>query len=159
ENLAAIAAQARQAWEVLERAVDAAEDVETSEDSTRFRSLPDDPWLRQALLRRHIARLDPAARGGDVVRLAAESDGGKRVSVTKTLDLENYVLGRVREPVPHFEVELAPGKPARIPGAIVRINPATEQPGNQQLQLPKGASPIFTVRNRRHGDRFQPLGL
>src|SRR5207248_1935876 len=70
DNIAAVAAQARQAWEVLDRAVDAAEDVEVSEDATRFRSWPADPWLRQALLRRHIARLDPDARVVDVVKLA-----------------------------------------------------------------------------------------
>jgi tRNA(Ile)-lysidine synthase len=162
ENIASIAAQARQAWEVLERAVDAAEDVEATPDATRFRSLPDDPWLRQALLHRHIARLDPAARGVDVVRLASQIDSGKRVSVTKLLEMENQVLGRVREPVPHYEVELAPDKPARIPGAIVTIRPTVNrQPStvNQMIQLPKGAPPSFTVRNRRDGDRFQPLGF
>jgi len=41
----------------------------------------------------------------------------------------------------------------------MRIYPATQQPANQLIQLPKGASPTFTVRNRRDGDRFQPLGF
>jgi tRNA(Ile)-lysidine synthase len=162
ENIASIAAQAGQAWEVLDRAVDAAEDVEAMPDATRFRSLPDDPWLRQALLHRHIKRLDPSARDVDVVRLAAQLDSGKRVSVTRSLELENRVLGRVREPVPHFEVELTPDKPATIPGAIVTIRPTanSQQPtANQLIQLPKGAPPTFTVRNRRDGDRFQPLGF
>ena len=162
ENIASIAAQATQAWEVLDRAVDAAEDVEATPDATRFRSLPDDPWLRQALLHRHIKRLDPEARDVDVVRLAAQLDSGKRVSVTRSLELENRVLGRVREPVPHFEEPLAPDRPARIPGAIVTIWPTDNwQPatGNQLIQLPKGAPPTFTVRNRRDGDRFQPLGF
>jgi tRNA(Ile)-lysidine synthase len=159
DNIASVAAQARQAWEVLERAVDAAEDVEATPDATRFRSLPDDAWLRQALLRRHIARLDPGARDVDVVRLAEHLDSGKRISVTKVLELENRTLGRVREAVPHFEVELTPGNPARIPGATVRVTPATQQPASQVIQLPKGAVPHFTVRNRRAGDRFQPLGF
>ena len=162
ENIAAIAAQARQAWAVLERAVDAAEDVEVTQDATRFRSLPDDPWLRQALLHRHIVRLDPDARDVDVVRLAAQLDSGKRISVSKMLEWDNSTLGRVGEPVPHFEVELTPERPAEIPGAIVTVHatgnrqPAT---GNQPIQLPKGAEPKFTVRNRRSGDRFQPLGF
>jgi tRNA(Ile)-lysidine synthase len=159
DNIASVAAQARQAWAVLQRAVDAAEDVEATADATRFRSLPADPWLRQALLRRHITRLDPAARDVDVVRLAEQLDSGKRVSVTKLLELEGGVLGRIREPVPPFEAQLTPEQPARIPGAVVRVIPATQQPSNQLIQLPKGAEPHFTVRNRRHGDRFQPLGF
>src|SRR5207244_9837920 len=62
------------------------------------------------------------------------------------------------EPVPHFEVELTPDKPAEIPGAIIRIG---QQPtaNGQPIQLPRGAEPNFTVRNRRAGDRFQPLGM
>jgi tRNA(Ile)-lysidine synthase len=159
DNIASVAAQARQAWEVLERAVDAAEDVEATAEATRFRSLPDDPWLRQALLRRHIARLDPAARDVDVVRLATQLDSGKRVSVTKLLELEGGVLGRVREPVPHSEVDLTPDCPAHILGVVIRVTPATRQPSHQVVQLPKGAPPRFTVRNRRPGDRFQPLGF
>ena len=158
ENIAAVAAQARQAWAVLERAVDAAEDVEVTADATRFRSLPGDPWLRQALLLRHIRRLDPAARDVDVVRLAAQLDSGKRISVSKMLEWCEGTLGRVGEPVPHFEVELTPERPAEIPGAIIRIG---QQPtaNSQPLQLPRGAEPKFTVRNRRAGDRFQPLGM
>ena len=29
----------------------------------------------------------------------------------------------------------------------------------QLIQLAKGAKPTFTIRNRRHGDRFRPLGM
>jgi tRNA(Ile)-lysidine synthetase-like protein len=107
----------------------------------------------------------------DVVRLAAQLDSEKRISVSKTLELENRTLGRVEEPVPHveFEVELTLAKPAEIPGAIVRIEPLGQRPtlalseaegaNGQRIQLPKGAAPKFTVRNRRDGDRFQPLGF
>ena len=162
-NIAAVAAQATQAWAVLERAVDAAEDVEVTEDSTRFRSLPRDPWLRAALLRRHIARLDPEARDVDVARLAEEIESGKRISVTKNLELENNVLGRVREPVLHFEVELTPERAAKIPGATVTIRPSAScqlrAASCQLIQLPAGSPATFTVRNRRDGDRFQPLGF
>lgn len=165
ENIAALAAQARQAWAVLERAVDAAEDVQTTEGLTRFYSMPENPWLRQALLHRHIARLDPDARDVDVVRLAEQIPTLKRVSVSKQLELlwdQELILQRVRERVPPFEVELTPDTPATIPGAVVTIRPTGNgQPatGNQQIQLPKGAEPRFTVRNRRFGDRFQPLGF
>ncbi len=162
DNIASVAQQAAQAWEVLERAIDAAEDIEVTEEATRFRSLPDDPWLRQALLRRHITRLDPAARDVDVVRLAGQVESGKRVSVTKTLELEDGVLSKVQEPIEPFETDLTPEQPAKIPGATVRITPATQQPSDratQIIQLPKGSIPKFTVRNRRPGDRFQPLGF
>jgi tRNA(Ile)-lysidine synthase len=30
---------------------------------------------------------------------------------------------------------------------------------SQLFELPKGAVGVFTVRNRREGDRFQPLGM
>src|SRR5262249_50443019 len=116
------------------------------------------PWLRQALLRRHIRRLDPAARDVDVVRLAAQVESGKRISVTKNLEWMDGTLGRAKEPIPHFEVELTPEKPAEIPGAIIRIGQRPTA-NAQRIQLPKGAEPRFTVRNRRPGDRFQPLGF
>ncbi|MGA8810539.1 MAG: tRNA lysidine(34) synthetase TilS, partial [Thermoanaerobaculia bacterium] len=62
DNLAAVADHARQQWPLLERAIDAAEDVVATNEGTRFRSMPDDPWIRQALLLRHIRRLDPEGR-------------------------------------------------------------------------------------------------
>jgi tRNA(Ile)-lysidine synthetase-like protein len=34
-----------------------------------------------------------------------------------------------------------------------------EQAGCQRFLLPEGAEPVFTVRTRREGDRFQPLGM
>jgi tRNA(Ile)-lysidine synthase len=161
ENIAAVAAQAQQAWGVLERAVDAAEDVQITEDSTWFYSMPEDAWLRQALLHRHIARLDPDARDVDVVRLAEQLPSIKRVSVSKNLELlrdQVLILQRVHERAAPFEAELTPEKPAEIPGAIVRIDRRPTANG-QRIQLPKGAEPRFTVRNRRFGDRFQPLGF
>src|SRR5262249_17444322 len=111
DSVASLAAEMREVRALLDRFVAATDDVAATADATRSRSLPAAPWLRRGLLRRHIARLDPDARGVDVVRLAAQLDSGKRVSVTKNLELENRVLGRVREPVPHFEVELTPDKP------------------------------------------------
>src|SRR5205807_8682050 len=123
DRLASLGARATEVAALLDRFVAVTEDVDVTPDATRFRALPEEPWLRQALLLRHIRRLDPEARDVDVVRLAAQLDSGKRVSVTRSLELENRVLGRVREPVPHFEEPLAPDRPARIPGAIVTIWP------------------------------------
>jgi tRNA(Ile)-lysidine synthase len=176
DNLAAIADQARQQWPVLERAIDAAEDVLVTEDETRFRSMPGDPWLRQALLLRHIRRLDPEARdisAADLERLAcavsesaASAGRSGPLSVTKSLELvldEPIVLRRRKsdEVSPPFEVEIDAGKAVFIPeiATTVRIHPATGQSGNQLIQLPAGAIPHFTIRNRRPGDRFRPLGM
>jgi len=173
DNLAAIAEQARQQWPVLEQAVDAAEYVLVSDVETRFRSMPEDAWLRQALLLRHIRRLDPEARdvsAVDLSRLANAIDSIKRTSVTKSLELlregTELVLRRrlEKEPSPDFEVEMDAGTEVYIPEirTTVRIRPsdsASQQPSNQRIQLPAGAIPHFTIRNRREGDRFRPLGM
>jgi tRNA(Ile)-lysidine synthase len=170
DNLAAIADQARQQWPLLERAIDAAEDVIADETETRFRSMPDDAWLRQALLLRHIRRLDPESRDISAADLERLASAETRTSVTKSLELlkdgEDIVLRRrEQKAMPQFEVEIDAGTEIYIPEikTTIRIgqpgNPATRQPGNQQIQLPAGATPHFTVRNRRHGDRFRPLGM
>jgi tRNA(Ile)-lysidine synthase len=181
ESLAAVAAQARQQWPVLERAIDAAERVhaEAGEGETRFLSMPEEPWLRQALLHRHIRRLDRSARdvsARDLERLATEADRIRRVSVTKTLELVRsggqLVLRRIPSPAADigFEIALTPEEPAFLPelGVTVHVAPAAAPEsiaalaaggGRQLVQLPGGAAPAFTVRNRRAGDRFQPLGL
>jgi tRNA(Ile)-lysidine synthase len=88
-NLARTATLARQQWEVLDQAIDAAEDVVMTEDATRFRSMPEDPWLRQALLHRHIVRLDPTrARDVGAEKLERLARGTQsRESITKSLEL------------------------------------------------------------------------
>ena len=175
DNLAAIADQARQQWPVLERAIDEAEDVDVSETETRFRSLPEDAWLRQALLLRHIRRLDTETRdvsADDLARLAGEIETMKRVSVTKALELlrdGNEILLRRRRgdtSTPDFEVEIDAGTDVFIReiATKLRITPTTDHrqrtpPGVQTIQLPKGSTPHFTIRNRRKGDRFRPLGM
>ncbi|HEY2325153.1 MAG TPA: tRNA lysidine(34) synthetase TilS, partial [Thermoanaerobaculia bacterium] len=100
DNLASIAEEAQEWWPSVQRAIDEAEDVEMTEDATRFRSLPADPWLRRALLHRHIRRLDPEAR--DVSR----SDL-RRVTVTKNLEL---LLRRIPRPTPRFDCHLTAGE-------------------------------------------------
>jgi tRNA(Ile)-lysidine synthase len=167
DNLAAIADQARQQWPVLERAIDAAEDVVASEEETRFRSMPEDAWLRQALLLRHIQRLDPEARDVSATDLARLASATKRTSVTKSLELlrdDDLIVLRCRvidEPVPQFEVAIDAGTEVYIPeiATTVRIHRATQQPSNQLIQLPPGSPAHFTIRNRRDGDRFRPLGM
>ena len=167
ESLAAVAKQARLQWPLVERLVDDAENVIAQPDETRFVSWPEDAWLRQALLHRHIRRLDPSARdvsASDLVRLAATLETIKRVSVTKSLELvregDALALRRVPEPTPEFELELAAGASAYIPeiDRTIAVAEPTNRAGAQRFQLPD-RTPLFTIRNRRRGDRFQPLGL
>jgi tRNA(Ile)-lysidine synthase len=164
ENLASVADQSRQYWPLLQRAIDAAEDVVANDRETRFRSMPDDPWIRQALLLRHIRRLDAEARdvsASDLERLAGATE---RTSVTKSLELlrdgDQLVLRRREAPTPQFEIEIDAGSEVYIPEieTTIRIRAAAGKE-KQLIQLPKGAIPHFTVRNRRDGDRFRPLGM
>jgi tRNA(Ile)-lysidine synthase len=174
-SLSAIAAQAQSCWPLLERAVDEAEreSADISANETRFVRLPGDPWLRQALLHRHIRRLDSQSReisAKDLIRLAAEADAIRRVSVTRSLELvrsgDALLLRRSQEPDPEppFEVELTENSPAFIPslGISVHLARASDalDPGNRQrIEIGSAAEPRFIVRNRREGDRFQPLGM
>ena len=169
DNLAAVAAQARAQWRVLERAIDDADHSITTNGETILRDLPDDAWLRQAILHKHIRRLDPAARdvgARELERLAAQLENVKRVSVTKHVELvrrgDQIVLRKTPQRTPDFEIELK--DTAYIPEIATTIT--VEKTKNQELrtkrsqlfELPKGAPGNFLVRNRRDGDRFHPLG-
>jgi tRNA(Ile)-lysidine synthase len=164
DNLAAIADHAQQQWPLLERAIDAAEDVIATNDETRFRTMPDDAWLRQALLLRHIRRLDPGARdvsADDLERLALTET---RTSVTKSLELlkdNDEIVLRKREQAatPAFEIEIDAGSEVYIPEIAMTVSIRAGREKNQLIQLPAGATPHFTLRNRRDGDRFRPLGM
>ncbi|HEX7831732.1 MAG TPA: tRNA lysidine(34) synthetase TilS, partial [Thermoanaerobaculia bacterium] len=150
DNLAAIAEQARTQWPILERAIDDAEreHAQAGEFETTFTTLPDDEWLRGALLQRHIRRLDPEARDYDARRIDLAS---KRVSVTKIVELvrtrDSWTLRKRNKPVEA--------------NVTIRVEPIRQPPtANRQLiQLPEGAAPVFETRTRKPGDRFQPLGL
>jgi tRNA(Ile)-lysidine synthase len=167
DNLAAIARQAREQWSILEEIIDRVDNSKAARDETRFQAFPPEPWLRRALLHRHIRRLDSNARdvsAADLERLASELDSMKRVSVTRNLELlrrkSEWVLRRKPEPVDQFEIEVRAGEAAYIPeiAATIRISqPATGK--RQRFQLPTTSDPKFTIRNRRDGDRFQPLGM
>jgi len=170
DGLASVARHADEQWTLLQRLLDGVDHGVRSETETRFPSFPDDPALRRALLHRHIRRLDPASRdvsAADLQRLAA-LDTVKRVSVTRSLELlrrgGEWILRRRPQPAEPFQLDLRAGNTAFIPqiGATIRVGPATRQPGHpatQVIQLPPGSEPAFTVRNRRDGDRFQPLGM
>jgi tRNA(Ile)-lysidine synthase len=168
-NLAALADRAREQAAILDRLVDAVDDTVSTPSETRFLSIPQEPSLREALLHRHIRRLDAASRdvsAADLQRLARQLDSVKRVSVTKALELLRrgnvLVLRRRPLPTPEFEIELTPSAPVYIPAirATIRVQPGQQPTANsQRFQLPSAAKPHFIVRNRRDGDRFQPLGL
>ncbi|MDQ6803091.1 MAG: tRNA lysidine(34) synthetase TilS [Acidobacteriota bacterium] len=167
DNLAAVARHGREQWTILEEIVDRLDTGKATRDETRFKTLPPEPWLRRALLHRHIRRLDPSSRdvsATDLERLASELDSLKRVSVTRNLELlrrrGEWILRRKPEPVDEFEIELTAGESAYIPqiGATIRIGP--QATGNRpRFQLPASSEPKFTIRNRRDGDRFHPLGM
>ena len=159
ENLAAIATQARDEWQAVEAVLDSMDSSFAAATETRFRSFPGDPWLRRALLHRHIRRLDPHARdvsSEDLERIAGQLDSLKRVSVTLSLELlrrgEEWILRIKPQKTGGFEFQLRAGEAAHG----VRID---RQPASGNFELPSGAEPTFIVRNRRPGDRFQPLGM
>jgi tRNA(Ile)-lysidine synthase len=161
ENLAVVANAAQERWPGVKRRIDDAEDVETTEDETRFRTLPKDPWLRRALLHRHIRRLDPEARDvsrNDLERIEQHLDTLQRLTVTKNLELVGTPL-RLRK-IPHrlvaFEYPLNSGEQVHI--AEIDATVSIGDDGEQPFMLPKGAQPAFVIRNRRNGDRFHPLG-
>ena len=162
ENLAQIADQARKQWPILEQAIDAAEDVEASDDATIFRSWPENEWLRGALLQRHIRRLDPHARDFDAARIARSE--APRITVTKNLELlrkaNEVILRRRIEPVAEFEFHLHANESVYLKPIRTTLHLQQPATSNQQpFELPENAELRFTVRNRRKGDRFHPLGM
>ncbi len=176
DNIAAVAGQARMQWSVLEELIDDAEAkcVDVHPDRTRFKRWPAGLWLRQALLHRHIQRLDPTREvsAADLARIAARVDDISALTVTKSLELVrragNLVLRTTPKPTLAFDFVMRPGQEIRIPeiAAAIEIrrisdvtNATSEDRTRQIVQLPPGADPLFTIRNRRHGDRFRPLGL
>ena len=177
-EIAGLADQAQWLWPAFEKLITETETsaVTQTESTTTFHKWAEDPWLRQALLHRHIRRLDPNARdvsSVDLERLAADPDSIRRISVTRTLELAregpNVVLRHRSDPEEpqSFEIALAADGSAYIPAIqqwirIRRITAdarVTSDKSVQVFSLPDRADPTFTVRNRRPGDRFQPLGM
>jgi tRNA(Ile)-lysidine synthase len=161
DNIAAVAAQAQQLWPQVEQSIDAAEHehLRVSADATQFLSWPGDPWMRRALLHRHIHRLDSSSRdvsARDLERLASTIESIQRVSVTKSLELirrnGTLILRRLPRRTEEFAVEVRAGESVHIPqiNATIKVNPATQQPVN-----PSGNPATFTIRNRRPADRYK----
>ena len=185
DNLAAIARQARDQWDILERILDSADSSVQTPSETRFRSFPPEPWLRQALLHRHIRRLDEHSRdvsAADLERIASQLDSLKRVSITRDLELlrrgGEWILRRKSEPVQTFELDVYAGQSIFVPEINTTIRIASVPSGSEGpparwrggslsplgikghlIELPPGADPAFTIRSRQNGDRFQPLGM
>ena len=171
DSLASMADQAREQWNALQQSLDRVDDSIQTPHETRFKTMPNDAWLRRALLHRHIHRLDPEARdvsSADLARLAESTS--KRVSVTKNLEMlrrngEVILRKRQEQPAP-FEVAIAPGNEVRTPLGTILVRsatgdrrPATGNRPTQRFELPHNSKATFTVRTRRNGDRFQPLGM
>ncbi len=170
ENIASLADQAQQVWPQIDRLVDEAEAscAVITEGETRFKSWPDDPWLRQALLYRHIRRLGSSREvsSRDLERLAGSLDSVKRVSVTKELELirrdKDLILRTAPRPTAEFELSVSLDRPTWISAverSILVTRNSERGTSNQLFQLPGDGEPQFTTRNRRDGDRFQPLGM
>ena len=166
DNLAAIARQAREQWVVLERVLDDIDTSTSTANETRFQSFPAEPWLRRALLLRHIRRLDPQCRevsAADLERIGDQLPSLKRISVTANVELlrrgKEWILRqRPTKPEP-FEVILQAGEEVQIDGRRIRVTRHSALGTRHSFQLPKNAEPTFTIRNRRQGDKFQPLGM
>jgi tRNA(Ile)-lysidine synthase len=178
ETLAATAARAREEQALIDEALErhAKAFVERSTSAARFRleAMPERPFAVQALLHRELRRLDPNARDvdeGDLVRLASELPTLKRTSVTRDLELvregDEVVLRRKPGVALDYEIALTPEASidvAAVP-ATLHLRPFhglpdwSGAPDRQLFQLPPGAEAAFLVRNRRHGERFRPLGL
>ena len=174
DSLVALGERAVEQYPALQQALDEIEDADVQPGATRFRTLPDDHGLRQALLHRHIRRLDPRSRtvtATSLERLARTMETLKRVSVTRSLELvregETVVLRRIAAKTEPFEVSLEAGRSLILHPlhAIIRLRRCDSEEGplrgpgqRQRFQLPPGSAPRFVVRNRRDGDRFQPLG-
>jgi tRNA(Ile)-lysidine synthase len=175
DELAAMAAEARARWPELEAQLEAAETefLEERTAETIFRGFPETEWIRHALLRRQVRRLDPRARDFDPRRLSLEA---RRQSVTGTLELlrerdtpltdrdspQMWRLVRTTQSsVAPMIREITFESSARIDelGLTLRVGRMSPAEGRQRFQLPEGAEPVFTIRTRREGDRFQPLGM
>jgi tRNA(Ile)-lysidine synthase len=183
DNLASIAAQAQQQWPLIEALIDEAEGkfVSIEADVTRFHAWPDNQWLRQALLLRHIRRLDAHTRevsSRDLARLAERPDSIRRVSVTGELELirrgDELVLRRPPGICEEYEVPIDVDGRVRVPSGsevlLRRVAPdgtfASADRTRQMFCAPAGSRrtglqdgvPAFVIRNRRPGDRFHALG-
>jgi tRNA(Ile)-lysidine synthase len=138
--IANVATLARDLWPDVERLLDRLP-VDAGPHAASF-ALPDDAWLARALLHRHIRRLDPESRDVSAAALERLRNAVTRTTVTRSLELLRDGTSVTLRRSDHAPEPVAIGRGLR-----------------QLVQLPPGAVPDFTIRTRREGDRFQPLGL
>jgi tRNA(Ile)-lysidine synthase len=181
ERLGRIAAMIRQHNEALEPYLASLDDrwTRTGDGSAiELAQLPPDEEHRRLMLLREIQRLRPGGRRVRSSRLPHLADElssravlslGNGLEATREAGL--LVLRSAQPPeerIP-FERTFTCGEAVRIPraGATIRIRRmdscdgfTNEDRTRQVFALAESAAdPIFTVRSRRAGDRFQPLGF
>ncbi|HEY0593876.1 MAG TPA: tRNA lysidine(34) synthetase TilS [Thermoanaerobaculia bacterium] len=186
-SLAETAKQGREQQDAVRWMLGALTDlwVRRTETSSRFEiaDLPQNGWIRRAILLREIQRLDPSARdvsSADLERLARDLATLRRTSVTRDLELVrdgSAILLRSRpDEAQPWETTIEPGERVTLPGGRIfrlerlGVSPpdgeATERyarrtagGATQRFQIPADSKDrTFVVRNRRRGDRFRPLG-
>ncbi|HEU5163104.1 MAG TPA: tRNA lysidine(34) synthetase TilS [Thermoanaerobaculia bacterium] len=181
-SLAETAKQSREQQDAVRWMIGALSDrwVRRTADSAAFDAadLPENPWIRRAVLLREIQRLEPGARevsSADLERLALALPSLRRTSVTKQLELVRegtaIVLRARASAAEPWERTIEPGERVNLPGGrVLRLErlgvspPETEgsrggRRMTQRFQLPEESRErSFVVRNRRRGDRFRPLG-
>jgi tRNA(Ile)-lysidine synthetase, N-terminal domain/tRNA(Ile)-lysidine synthetase, C-terminal domain len=138
-------------------------------------AIPPRASILETLLLREIRHLQPRSRDvstADLRRFAAAAGKLSRVSVTKRLELvrrgNTLSLCRRRPPTAPFEHRIEPGVECLIDEISARVvvrrlpnHPEDFRSSDgltQCFQLPEPAG-AFSVRNRRSGDRFRPLGM
>jgi tRNA(Ile)-lysidine synthase len=179
EALSAVADDALHVTAIVERELAAVADtwIERDQTSSRLRlaQMPADRWLVRETLRREIRRLDRDARDlstGDLERLASTLAQCTRTRVTKQLEMlrdGDCVVLRQHHPaftVTEFAMPLPLDIVVEAGCARVRLRRVdathllSREPDRQMFELPGGSdATAFALRNRRPGDRIQPLGF
>jgi tRNA(Ile)-lysidine synthase len=174
ETLAESAAQIAEEQREIDSAVAAARAEFAQFDSARVvvdaSALGRRPWMLRRLLLEGIRHLDPDCREVSAEDLRRLARVGARTSITADVSARRdgpaIVLERVPDRVEIAEVELTPGDsvllhPLRCTLTLTEITDRPEKlsgPGHQVFEVPLETPLSFTVRGRRDGDRFFPLG-
>jgi tRNA(Ile)-lysidine synthase len=146
-------------------------------DKGRLLELP--PALKRQVLRLSLGKLsgslkDIEARHIEEMMNALNKPAGRSLNLpgglTLTIEYDRYLVGKeplALAPLPPLEAELPlsiPGE-TRLPGWLVTASVAKRKPLQEEddslsacFDLDKTGDRL-SVRNRRRGDRFQPLGM
>ncbi len=177
-GISQVAREATALWSSLDRQIDLAEAavlISLNDHETRFRSLPDDPWIARALLLRHIRRMASARdlSSENLAKIVEWSADRRRITVTKDLELvrtREAIALRRRDlpPPPPYEVPVTPGGTVELPdGKVIHLSRIATRPVDladplhtrQVFSMAPDKGAAFLIRSRRPGDRFRPLGL